>query len=84
MDPINAGRDYGVSSALLNALDSSSYAYASVLTKKPFSELCQNSGVRLTDLGLLSKTKDIRKTKNGAFFLIKSTDVATLCVRALY
>ena len=57
-----------------------SNCYASLITSSSVSELCRDSGAPLTNKALMQKARQVAKKNGATFYLIKSTEMATLGV----
>jgi hypothetical protein len=57
-----------------------SNCYASLITSSSVAELCTDSGAPLTNKALMQKARQVGKKNGATFYLIKSTDMATLGV----
>ena len=80
-DPHSAGRDSGLAEVLMGHIMSGcSNCYASLITSSSVSQICRDSGVPLTNKALMQKARQVGKKNGATFYLIKSTEMATLGV----
>ena len=80
-DPHSAGRDSSMAEVLMGHIISGcSNCYASLITSSSVSQLCRDSGVPLTNMALMQKARQVGKKNGATFYLIKSTEMATLGV----